>query len=66
MIVLKTTHSPSRDERLDEYLINLSNHIERCVIDGKDPRSVMRDVARRTSLGESVQVEMINRFRSGR
>lgn len=63
MIVTKSDHSPSREERLDEYLCNLSNHIERCVLGGSDPRSLMVDMAVRVRAGQVAQVQMINRFK---
>lgn len=63
MIVTKADYSPSREERLDEYLCNLSNHIEVCVIGGGDPRKLMLKMAERIQTGQMEQVQMINRFR---
>lgn len=59
MIILPDTHSPHPVERLDEYLANLSNHIERVFKEGGDPREVMANVARRAERGTEIQLQLM-------
>lgn len=61
-IIQRDTYSPTSAERLDEYLIGLSNHIERCVRQGGDPRGLMADTARRAAKGHDLQNVLAQRF----
>jgi hypothetical protein len=63
VIVTKSDYSPTQEERLDSYLAELSNHIERCVIRGEDPRNTMRSIVAREMAGLKIQLELSERFR---